>query len=435
MLILRQVRFLEWFRGKGKTVRFVGMIASANFLGLVIGIAGSLIQAHFIPPEDLGFVRKYSVVANYAMFLSLGLYLILRREYPVLMGQGKKEQAYRVSALVQSWYLLISGIVCGVLCLVAIGEIISGHWREAAAWFIQIVAVWTIIYGSYQSSIFRSAEEFERLAKGQFWAAVTNAAVLPLFWIIPFGALVLRSVASSLVTSVYLHIVRPIKLGWYFSWREFAGLARRAIQLYVGDYLRYMFWPTVEIWLMLRLAGDVGVGLLVFSKMIAEAASQVLIAINQVYQPRVAQRFGETNSVRACLKLALKPSLFNLGVSVLVTLGVWLVVPPILEWIFPKYVQAIPLLRILVLQTLVVSVSLPLYMVVVLEGYLAQLTAAILGLLVFLGVAFFLHRSGLGMTAVAWGTLAGQMAFAAVSLGWIWVRARREAEQVKAVVA
>lgn len=426
MLSLRRARFSEWFRNNGRTVRFVGMTASANFLGLIIGIAGSLIQAHFIPPDDLGFVRKYSVVANYAMFLSLGLYLILQREYPVLMGQGKKEQAYRVSALVQSWYLLVSGIVCGILCLVTIREMTHGRWREAAAWFIQIVAVWTIIYGSYQSSIFRSAEEFERLAKGQFGAAVTNIIVLPLFWIAPFGALVLRSVAGTLVTSVYLYIARPIKVGWYLSWREFTSLAKRAVQLYVGDYLRYIFWLTVEIWLMLRLAGDVGIGLLVFSKMIAEAASQVLFAINQVYQPRVAQRFGETNSVRACLKLAVKPLLFNLGLSVLVTAGIWLIMPLVLQLAFPKYLEAIPLIRILVLQTFIVSISLPLYMVVVLEGYLTQLAAAVLGLLVFAGVVFLLRRAGLGMNAVAWGTLAGQMMFAVSSLAWVYLRARRE---------
>ena len=421
------IRFGRWLQSRRKTARVIGMIASANLFGLVIGIIGSLVQAHFIAPDDLGFVRKYAIVANYAMFLSLGLYLLLRREYPVLIGQGKQEEASRVSALVQSWYLGISGIVCGALCVVVILEIVFGRWREASAWFIQIVTVWTLIYGSYQSSLFRSAQEFERLAKGQFLATVAGAAVIPLFWIAPFLAFVLRSVISSIVTSIYLHIVRPIRIRCHWSWREFFDLVKRGIPLYLGDYLRYMFWPTVEIWLMLRLAGDTGVGLLVFSKMIAEAASQIPFAINQVYQPRLAQKFGETGNVDTCLKLSLRPTMLNLGVSVLVTLGVWFAVPPILHYFFPKYVESIPLVSILALQTFIASVNLSSsYMVVVLEGYVTQFIAAVAGLVIFVGVAIIVYSLGGGIPSVAWGTLVGQLAFVLLSLNWVYRRARDE---------
>lgn len=409
------------------TFKSIGMVASANLLATVLGVVGSLVQAHFIGPDDLGFVRKYSVIANYAIFLNLGLFAILQREYPVLIGRGQQEQARRTAAIVQSWVLLTSGIVCGGLSVVMVIAVLQGNWREAAAWFIQIVAVFSTLYVGYLTCLFRSGHEFEKLATGQFASSIAGAAVLPLFVWLPFPALVLRSVIGQIVSSVYLHLVRPVRLGWCWLWRDWLNLVKRGMRLYVGTYLRYSFWLTVEIWLMLYLAGDAGVGLLVFSKMIADAASQVSYAINQVYLPRLAQRFGETSRVRACLRLALKPTLANVGISVLITLGVWLVMPLILRAAFPKYIAAIPLVRILALQTLVVSVSLPLYMVVVLEGYLTQITAAVLGLLVFVGVALLLHRLGLGMSAVAWGTLAGQMTFAATSLGWVYVRARCEA--------
>lgn len=418
--------FQELVSSRRKTLQAVGMIASANVIGTALGIVGSLVQAHFISPDDLGFVRKYSVIAGYAIFLNLGLFSILQREYPVLIGRGEPERARRTAAIVQSWCLLVSGVVCGALSVVTFIELFQGHWREAAAWFIQIVGVWSALYVGYLTCTFRSGQEFTRLATGQFVSSLAGVAVLPLFVWLPFPALVLRSVAGQIVSSVYLHLVRPVKAGWCLPWDEFWNLVKRGMRLYVGTYLRYSFWLTVEIWLMLQVAGDAGVGLLFFSKMIAEAASQISFAINQVYIPRLAQTFGQSGMIRACLQLSAKPTLLNLGISVLVTAAVWFVVPPIISYAFPKYLDATPLLRILVLQTLIVSVSLPLYMVSVLESYLTQIFAAVVGLGVFVAIVAMLYQGGLRGESVAWGTLGGQATFAAVCLFWVFGKARIE---------
>ncbi len=423
-----QTNFLRLFQDKGRTLRPIGMIASANLFILGISIIGSLIQAHFISPNDLGFVRKYSVIANYAAFLTLGLNILLQREYPVLIGRGQQDQAKQFVALVQSYSLLISGIVCSGIIIIIIVELTYGRFREASAWFIQLVAVWTIIYGGYLSSILRSGQEFERLAKGQYLNAMASIIVLPIFWIFPYTALILRSIISPLFTSVYLHIIRPVKVGWYWSTNDLRNIINRSMRLYMGDYLRYMFWLSVEIWLMLKLAGDFGVGLLVFSKMITDAMAQVPYAINQVYLPRLALRYGQSGSVRECLKLSLKPTLVNLGISLLATIGLWIILPPILQIAFPKYVLAIPLAKILALQSIVVSISLPLYMVVVLEGYNTQIIAAILGLVGFAIIAFLLSQLGLGPYSIGWGTLGGQLIFSSVNLGWVLIKARREKE-------
>lgn len=419
-------RVVEQLIPHRRALRSVSMIASANLLGTVLGIVGSLVQAHFVSPDALGFVRKYSVIANYAIFFSLGLFTILQREYPVLMGRGQSEQARRTVAIVQSWCVLASGVVCGALSIVCLAELVQGHWREAAAWFIQIVAVWSALYVGYLACTFRSGEEFTRLAQGQFASSLAGAAVLPLFVWLPFPALVLRSVVGPIVSAVYLHLVRPVKVGWCLPWREFLDLVKRGMRLYVGTYIRYSFWLTVEIWLMLRIAGDAGVGLLVFSKMIVEAASQISFAINQVYIPRMAQAFGQSGRVSMCLRLAAKPTLLNLGISLIVILGVWILIPPIISYAFPRYGDSIALIRILVLQTLVVSVSLPLYMVSVLESYLTQILAAVIGLGVFIAAAVSLHSLGLHGEAVAWGTLVGQATFALICLGSVLKKARAE---------
>lgn len=419
---------------RGKSIRAVGLITFSSLFATGLGVVGSLVQAGFISPDDLGFVRKYSIIPGYAVFLSLGLFTILQREYPVLIGHGKPEQARRTAAIVQSWSLLTAAIVCGGLTLLTIAELFQGHWREASAWFIQIITVWAALYVGYLTCTFRSGEEFERLAKGSILASVIGVGILPLFWLMPFPALVLRSVVGQIVNSIYLHVVRPVKVGWCLPWKEWGSLVKRGIRLYVGTYLRQNFWLTVEIWAMFYIAGDKGVGLLVFSKLIADSIIQLPIAINLVYMPRLAQMFGRTGSVEASLRFVFNPALINLGISVIISIVSWAILPTIIIYAFPKYVEAIPLLRIFAFQAPILSTSVPLYMVMIVESYLTQIIAALVGLLFFVGTFLGLHFMGVNEISVAWGSLVGQMVFTAICLFFLQrkINTERKSAAIKA---
>lgn len=419
---LKTHRITVWVASRSKTQRAIGMIASVNFMGSMIGIIGSLVQAHFIAPDVLGFVRKYSVVSSYAIFFSLGLFIILRREYAVLIGRGEKEKANQTVAIVQSWCLLISAIICGSLLVVTLIELLLGRWREAAAWFIQVVAVWTTLYVGFLDSTFRSGQEFEKKAKGQFMGDTGTAIIIPVFWLWPFPALVLRSVVGSIITSIYLHIFRPVKIGWCLPWREFLNLVKRGMRLFMSDYLRYYFWLTVEIWLVLLFSGDKGVGLYVFSSMLVVVSSQIITAINMVYIPQLAQRYGQTERITSCLKLAIKPTIINIGISIFIICSFWILLPPVISYAFPNYLDAILISRILILRILLISITLPIFMLTILESYITQLIAAIIGLVVFIGTAFTLNSMGLRLTAVPWGTLVGQVVFTGICLSWLGIK-------------
>jgi O-antigen/teichoic acid export membrane protein len=415
-------RIIVWIGNRSRTQRSIGMVASANVAGTIIGIVGSFVQAHFISPEVLGFIRKYSVVSGYAIFFSLGLFIILHREYAVLIGRGEKERANRTVAIVQSWCLLVSAVLCGSLLVVTVIKLLQRHWFESAAWFIQVVAVWSTLYVGFLDSTFRSGQEFERRAKGQFIGALTTAAIIPVFWLWSLPAFVLRSIIGPVVSGIYLHVVRPVKVVWCFPWREFLDLVKRGMRLFVSDYLRYNFWLTVEIWLMLYVAGNKGVGLYVFSTMITTMSLQVCTAINMVYIPQLAQGFGQTEKITTCLKLAVKPTLLNLGISIIIIFCFQILLPPLISYAFPKYVDAIPMMQILILRILLVSLTLPVFMLTILESYITQFVAVIVGLITFIGTVFALNSLGFSNIAVPWGTLVGQMVFTGICLSWLGVK-------------
>lgn len=385
-------------------------------LATALGVLGSLVQARYISPDDLGYLRKYSVISGYAIFLNLGLFTLLQKELPLLIARGETEKAHKLVSIVQSWCLLMSIIICGTLGVFSFLSVFQERYRESAALLVQIISVWSTLYVGFLSTTFRSGQEFQRLAKGNFLSAFVNTLLLPIFQIWPFFGLIIRSITGQIVATFYLHLVRPVKVGWTWPGREFLSLVKRGIRIYIGIYLRYSFWITVETWLMLLIAKDIGVGLLVFSKMIAEATNQILSAIIQVYLPRIAGKFGETNDIKSCLLYSIKPSLMSLVLSLIFIITGNIFIPPIISIVFPRYVESIPLIRIFLLQSILVSFSIPIYMVTVIEDYKTQIISSIVGLIIFTLIAIILKNNGFGKTAVAWGSLGGQTSYVAISI-------------------
>lgn len=414
-----------------KSIRTIGLTATANIFGAIVGLIGALAQSRFVDPRDLGFLRKYSIISGYAVFLSLGLLIVLQREYPLLKGRGEEKKAIRVASIVHSWCLLLTIIICGGLILVTIIELILGRYREASGWLIQSIGVWSAIYVGALGSLFRSGQDFERLAKSQVRTSMVTCVVIPGFWWSAFPTMVIRSVLGPMTFGYQLYKARPLKLSWCLPVNELLVLVQSGIRLYIGDYLRYVFWGTIEIWLILWIAGEKGVGMLVFCKIIIDVMIQLQTAINQVYLPRIAHRYGECGDIRKALRVAVLPSIINIGIASIIVSFSWYVSPAVITIFFPKYLAAIPLLNIMVLQTVFTSFGLFLYMITILDGYGAQLCAAILGIAVFVGVTFQLKAVGLGIRSVGIGTISGQMTFAAVCFLWLGIKAFKKDSYIK----
>jgi len=83
------------------------------------------------------------------------------------------------------------------------------------------------------------------------------------------------------------------------------------------------------------------------------------------------------------------------------------------------------MIKVLLIDTVIVGLSLPLFMVAVLEDYRTQIVAAVNGLAVFAGVTFLLHVYGLQEMAVGWGTIAGRLMFVIISLASLAYRLKK----------
>ena len=301
-----------------------------------------------------------------------------------------------------------------------------GNWRAGLSWLTQAVAIVGLIYGSYLSATYRSGHDFITVVKGSLVGGLASLITLPVFLFFPYIALVLRSSASSLVSLVYLHWRRPLRLHWRFNWAEWYDIAKQGIPLFTASYGTITGWSAVEATLVVKLLGTSSLGLWTFSTMFLEMANKLPQAIGAVYVPRIIAEYGRTGSARACLRMCLRPMLWGILPVSLIAIGLCLVLPIALPWLMPRYTAALSTMCLMMLYLPLIILQMP-YQLVVAKGQWTWMNIfSYSGLGCFALLAWFAVRAGLGLNGIVGASLLGRVLRLAMIYFFIAAEARRE---------
>ena len=411
-------------------VRTVAGMVGGNFLAMALGLVGTLVQARFIAPGDLGYFRQFSIFAAYAFFLHLGLLDALQRLYPLYIGQERQEEALAVAEICQSWTVVLASLVSGVFAVLALVAFVEGNWRAALAWLVQAASFTGFTYGAYLSATYRSGHDFVTVAKSSVIANLASLFALPCFLFFPYLALVLRSVVSSTVSLIYLHRHRPLHLHWRFSWKDSYGVARQGIWLFTAGYGLATGWGAMEITLVVKLLGTTCLGLWTISTSVLEMANKAAQAISAVYLPRVVEEYGRTGSIRAGLRMCRRPMLWGIVPVALMGLGVCVVLPFLVPWLMPKYMAAIPTMCLMMLYLPLIILELPYHLVVAKGHWIWMNVFSYTGLGCFALLALLAVRLGLGLNGVVGASLLGRTMRLGMIYVFVAVEVRRERQMV-----
>lgn len=407
------------------TMRMISGLAGGNLLGMAIGVVGTLVQARFVSPAELGYFRQFSIAAGYAFFLHLGVFSSLQRLFPYYIGKGEHERAVAVAEVAQAWNVTVSGVVSFVFLLLGVWTLAQGNWKASLGWAVQAVAMASFIYGGYLGATYRSGHEFIRLAKSSVLGSLVGTVILPFFAVWPYAALAMRAGFSSLSGLVYLHVYRPLKLAWRFSWREWFNLSREGIPMFIAGYGASTGWSVVETTLVLKRLGTAALGAWTMAFMVLEAANKVPQAIVAVYTPRIIEEFGRTGSVPACLRICRRPMLVGTPAMLFLALAgsvcLWLIVPVLM----PRYIVAIPAMCLMLLYLPLMVLEMPFVLLVSMGNVLAQNIVTYVGLGVFAVMALIATFSGLGLNGVIGASLLGRLARLAMIYSYLG-RARHQ---------
>jgi O-antigen/teichoic acid export membrane protein len=326
---------------RSSTGYLAGVLAGSNILATVLRLAGGLIAARLVLPEEMGVYSGIGLVLTYAAILQFGVLSGLNRELPFWIGKGDRAQAEALAATALSWLAAWGAVAClGLLGWTAL-QAALGHWQEAAGGLSYSLILLMTFPDSYVQATMRTSHEFARLALVQSVGAFVGFALILLVWALGFWGLCLRGVVLAAVQLALLWRWRPVRVGPRFDRSALLRLVKVGLPIFVVGYA-FSGWRSLDSAVVIKFLGAHSMGLFQVTVLTLAAGAAVTQALSQVVYPRMVQEYARTGSARHALGLAWRPVLWVAGAGLpLIALGA-LVLPYVVRLLLPAYADGIP---------------------------------------------------------------------------------------------
>jgi O-antigen/teichoic acid export membrane protein len=335
---------------KNSNLKTLSIFAGGNFIAAVLSGISGLIYAQWLTPGDLGEFNKYGILTGY---LSIGLIFVhgaLPRQYPYLIGKGEHEEAYETAAAAKWWYVMFSWLGTLIFTVLVIYNMINRDYRAVFGWGAQIPAIWMGIYGLYLQTMFRNANDFKQLSYIQVFSSVIAFVLLIFVKIWSYPGFVIRSMVIGYSTVFATQKYVPTKIKSKFNLKRLKQLARISLPLSIPSYIDTYLLVSTTNYLIFKNLGEHVLGVYSMAIMIQGMAMILVRSIHQVYLTQITIKFGQTESIIECIKFAKKPTLISVAVSILFSLIFSMLIGPLMEFVTPNYIEAVPVLKILIWQ-------------------------------------------------------------------------------------
>ncbi len=396
---------------RSKTVRTITVFGMGNMVAMLLGLIGTIVQARYISPSDLGVFRTFGVVAGYLAFLQLGVFDGLQREIPLQMGRGNQTAAEQAAAACLAWIMVVSAGCVALFLGWAIHFAWSSQWMQFWGCLSYTPSILVTLYGGYLGMTFRTGKQFVTLSKTSVIQALAGMLVLPLLPVMGYYGACLRSSVISLTNLFLLHRWRPLKVHPRQDWPVFWRVIRVGLPLSGIGYVYTSLWISVEGTLVLTWFGTQALGLYAVSVFIRTVVGQLVLNVSQVLNVKICEHYGRSNSAGGALRRIVMPVvLMSLGSLPLIAVG-WLLLPWVVRGLIPRYVEATVLMQIFLLMMPLALLKIPTGILWVAVRLVSCLTSVLIGFAVFVTMAYCSYRMGFGLPGVAVAFIVGQMAY------------------------
>lgn len=338
----------------------LGIFAGGNLFVAVLGGLGGLLQARWIAPEVFGEFRKYGILTSY---FYIGLILVhdgLTRQYPYLIGKGDKAEALEVASAAKWWYLLISWSFTFFFACLLLSSLFRRDFRAVVGWGAQIPAVWIAMFGGYLGVMYRTSSDFKRLSYNNVLSSIIAFLALIFVKAWAYWGLAARLIVQNLASLFINRHYVPVKVKAVYDLKRLVSLSKISLPLSVPGYIQTACLSASVSVIILKYCGQSALGIYGVALTLQGMAMTFAAALNQIFTTKMTSKFGATENVIACLKYARRPTLLSVAVATGMALGLALAIGPFIHLLLPKYVAAIPIIRILAISLPLSAASLPL---------------------------------------------------------------------------
>lgn len=393
-----------------KVIRSVVALLSGNLLASVLGAVGGLLAARFVGPSETGAYRAFTIPLTYLIFLHLGTWDALWHQIPYYAGKEMPGRVDLIGSTAGAFNLLVSIVVSfGLLCCAG-HSLVHHDLHGVFGWLSQLVLCWSVFYGGYLTSTYRTLHHFVTLARIQVAQAVLAFGIVFTLPFLKFYGLCARVAFPALLIVLLYHWKRPLRVKYRLNIKALKGLIKLGFPLSFWGNLYTSIWTATESALVLSLAGVTALGLYSVAIVISAAVNTLPMAMWQVITPRVVTAFAKDGSVRRANARIGWVTVGLTGTMVAIVIVTSLLLNIFVPLFIPKYTAGIAVMKVCLWFPVVQAAFLPMNTLFATGRPWLYGRSVIAGIVIFPLAVCLLYPVIGGLLAVAIGSLLGRSA-------------------------
>ncbi len=366
----------------------------------IVGVLNTLIRPKLLNPHGFGLWSLLSIIPTYSRYLHLGCRDYMRFAVPRLEAQDDDDAIRRIEISV-FWGSLTPNIGVAIALLILASMNRFDTDVRAGLAVMAVLTVLTCVYEFY-ATLMKGHQLFRALSHGMYLRN-TVQLVLSVFLMMHLG---LYGLFIALPLSLIFGL---IYLNRCCSFNPFGGFSRAAYFEMVREG-----WPLTAFTFLMTLMITSG-RLLVAGWLTTEEVGYYALATlalrgmlnfpgaaREVVEPRMMQELDTLQSETMLDRYLYRPLVINACYLPLIIAPLYFLLPPIIEWLLPRYTPGIVPLQTVLLGFYFLAVFYPMRGIIV--AHRQQKAAALLagiGVLINIGLSLLALTAGFGIIGVA----------------------------------
>lgn len=359
---------------------------ASTFSHLCTMVVG-FINMRWLGPELLGIWQSVTLIDAYLPFLQLGIQSGLNIELPILLGERNKEKSNKLVSTALSFAVLLASLLSVVAISVLIVLAVNGcdtkvYWGVVAVSFMAITSCFNLHY----IATYRSSRAFDKLSKIYIIKSILSLLMIVLIYKYQYFGLLLFYVLVNVVTTILTWYFAPYRaLKPNFDKSLFIILLKRGVIMSIVNQIKAIIESLPRI-ILLHKGGVIQVGLFNPALSIGTFMNLVPKQIAQFLHPQMAMKYGETKRASDMWPYFKALTIFVPLVLLPFAAMGWFVMPYVLEYLFPKYIDSLLPVKIMLIGFMFSTTFFTRGFLITIKAYKESLALYLIDFVVFLSL-------------------------------------------------
>ncbi len=366
----------------------------------VVGVLNTFIRPKLLSPQSFGLWSLLTVIPDYSNYLQLGSRDYMRFTIPRLEALGDEMAIQRIEASV-FWGALLPnlGVAFALFVLSAVGRFAT----EVRVGLVSVAAL-VVLNNIYVHglTLMRGRQMFRELSHLIYFSNTTRLilSVLLMSFFGIYGLFIALPITLT-IALLFLRTRCPIFPSGRFSWRVYFEMICGGFPLTVLSFMMTLMMTSGRLLIAGCLTRE-EVGYYALATLALSGMLKFPGAAREVIEPRIMEKADSLHNEGILDRYLYQPLVLNACYLPLILAPLYFLLPPLIEWILPRYVQGIVPLQIILFGFYFLATFYPLRgFVVALRLQTGAALLASLAVLINVGLSFAALKAGFGIIGVA----------------------------------